>query len=87
MCDMKLLIEISGTKILVTPDQLDTIVNTLNTSMVIENKYVSGKGGNPASYIDLLRPISTKDMVRVSVLTDIEYDALTFVTQQYDENN
>ena len=40
---MKLLIEISGTKILVTPDQLDTIVNTLNTSMVIENKYVSGK--------------------------------------------
>ena len=81
---MKLLIEISGTKILVTPEQLDTIVNTLSASMTIENKYVPGKNGNPASYIDLLRPMSAKDMVRVSVLTDEDYDALTFITGQYD---
>jgi len=84
---MKLLIEISGTKILVTPEQLDTIVNTLSTSMTIENKYVSAKNGNAACYIDLLRPMNSKDMVRVSVLTDEDYDALTFITGQYDTQN
>lgn len=84
MCDMKLLIEISGTKILVTPKQLDTIVNTINASMTIENKYVPGRNGNAASYIDLLRPMSAKDMLRVSVLSDEDYDALTFITGQYD---
>jgi len=83
---MKLLIEMAGTKVFVTAKQLETIVNTISGNQTLENRYVSAKNGNPACYIDLLRPLNTKDMVRVSVITDEEYDALKFITEQHEAN-
>ncbi len=81
---MKFIIEVAGKSVVLDDAQLETIINVVSGAMHIDNRYVSGANGQPASYVKLLRPVDIMESVRVTPLTTTDYNALQFFTAQYD---
>jgi hypothetical protein len=85
---MKFKIDIAGTSVFLSPEQLGQLVIMLGDATRIEEKYVgTGKGPNGASYIKLIRSYQPSEHFRPYCVTDDEYAAMELVTKLEDEKN
>ena len=81
---MKFVMELNGHKLLLDGTQLETIVNALNGVEWLESKYMgSGKGANGTNYMDIISPLVLRDATKVGMMSDEEYGAMRFITQQH----
>jgi hypothetical protein len=81
---MKLILEINSIKLLLSPTQIEAIADILHGVDHLEHKYMGSRA--PSEYIDSIRQIPIRDVLKVHVMSDIEYDALVFITKQQDTN-
>lgn len=83
---MKYILNIENRLMLLTSERLEAIVTVLDGCECIENKYVgSGKGVNGNSYVEVLAQPRMRDMLKLSVLTDVEHEALRVITKLSEE--
>lgn len=81
---MKFVMELNGNKLLLESAQLEAIVNALNGAEYLESKYIGNKlGANGSNYIDLISPLVLRDATKVSMMSEEEYGAMKFITQQH----
>jgi len=81
---MKFVMELNGHKLLLETAQLEAIVNALNGVDWLESKYMgSGKGTNGTNYIDIISPLVLRDATKVGMMSDEEFAAMKFITQQH----
>ena len=78
---MKLVIDINHTKLLLTPDQVDALASLLHGCERIESKYTGSKV-NGSEYLDLIKPANIREVIKLGVMSDVEYDAMVFITKQ-----
>jgi hypothetical protein len=81
---MKLILEINGTKLLLTPAQADGLIDLLHGVEHLEHKYM-GRNTGGAEYMDFIKPAVVRDVVKFGAMSDVEYDAMVFITKQYPE--
>ena len=81
---MKFILELNGHKLLLETEQLETIVNALNGVEHLESKYMgANKGTNGTNYMDIISPLVLRDATKVGMMSEEEYGALKFITQQH----
>jgi hypothetical protein len=80
---MKLVFDINNIKLLLTPDQADSLSNILQGCEHIEQKYMGRSFGN-SEYMDFIRPAAMRDALKMSVMSTVDYDAMVFITKQQD---
>lgn len=85
---MKFKIDVCGTTVLVTDRQLNKLLQILEETERIEDKYVGSRTGHTGSqYVKLIRPYQPSENLRPYCMTDSEYEAMKLVTKLEDENN
>lgn len=81
---MKFVMELNGHKLLLETAQLEAIVNALNGVEWLESKYIGNKlGANGSNYMDLISPLVLRDATKVGMMSEEEYAAMKFITQQH----
>lgn len=78
---MKLILDINNTKVLLDTEQVRQIADILHGCEFLEQKYVSASGTTKSHYIDLIKPTVTRDLLKLSIMSQIEYDALVLITK------
>ena len=78
---MKLILDINNTKVLLDTEQIRQIADILYGCELIEQKYVPSSGTTKSSYLDLIKPAVLRDILKLSIMTQIEYDALVLITK------
>jgi hypothetical protein len=81
---MKLLFSINGHNLLLTSTQAEIIAETLHGCEMIEHKYMGSKLPKGQEYVDLIRPSNPREYLKVGMLSNMDYDAMVFVTNQLD---
>lgn len=81
---MKLIFNINGHNLLLTPAQAEIISETLHGCEMIEHKYMGSKQPKGQEYVDMMRPSNPREYLKVGMLSDVDYDAMVFVTKQLD---
>lgn len=86
---MKFMVEISGSMVLLTAEKMQAIANALFDAHVRCDLDV-GKGNGDHGYADQyiygVKDYDMADRLVVKVMTDDQFEALKFVTQQQKEN-
>lgn len=83
---MKFKINIANKDVLLTSEQLTTIVEVLHGCDILNNEYVgNNKGDNGSSYAKLIRQLDTSEM-NISPLADDFVETLKLRTKLHDEN-
>lgn len=87
---MKFMVEISGTMVLLTAEQMQAITDALCAAQIRCDLDV-GKGNGDHGYADQyiygVKDYDMSDRLVVKVMTDDQFEALKFVTQQQKEKN
>jgi hypothetical protein len=85
---MYLMTKINGDDVLMTVEQMDTMVAILRSSARTFNEYVGGaKGDDGGSYVKLLRPAVTADSwLECRAIPDDWVEAMRLKTKMHDEN-
>ena len=78
---MKLVMDIFITKLLVTAEQADAISNILHGCEFIDHVYQANRVPGSPQYIDLIKPAVMRDVIKVGVMSQIEYDAMALITK------
>jgi len=78
---MKLILDINNTKVLLDTEQVRQIADILYGCEFIEQKYIPSSGTTKSHYIDLIKPTTTRDLLKLSIMSKIEYDALVLITK------
>lgn len=81
---MKLLFNINGQNLLLTPTQAEIIAETLHGCEMVEHRYMGSKLPKGQEYVDLIRPGNPREYLRVVMMSNMDYDAMVFVTNQLD---
>ena len=71
---MKLVIDIGGTKVLLTAEQMEELVAVLGDADKIHSEWKSGTGNG--HYIHSIRELNVREDVAVRVMPTREYEAL-----------
>lgn len=82
---MKFILDINSTKVLLTYEQLTSLADLLHGCEHVEHKYMGSKAGK-SDYVDLIKKANLRDVFKTSIMGQIEYDAMVFVTKQLNEN-
>ena len=82
---MRLIIEMNGQKLLLSPQQADDIATLLHGCERIDNKYMGRSTGGGSEYIDLIVPAVIRDIMKLGVVSDLEYSAMVFITAQQNQ--
>ena len=84
---MRFIINVEGTPVLLTLDQMHELVKVLEGSEKITNKYVGNKKGDDnTDYLKLIDPYCASDALSVRVMSNELYDTKKLVTKFQMEN-
>jgi hypothetical protein len=83
---MKLILEINSSRLLLTAEQAAQIANILHGCEYVEHKYtgatpVSSVGGSKSIYMDFIKPATMRDVLKLGVMSQIDYDSLVLITK------
>lgn len=81
---MKLILELNGTKLILSATQAEALADVLHGCEHIKHEYM-GRNNGTSEYMDFIRPASMREVLKLSVMPDVEYDAMVFVTKQQDD--
>ena len=81
---MRFIFETNGVKLLLTVAQVEDLADILQGSEMIDHKYMGSKAPKGTDYIDLVRPGNMREYLKMSLMSDTDYDAMVFVTKQLD---
>lgn len=84
---MRFIVQVNGTSVLLTHEQLGILTTALTGAERITDIDVgrgNGTRGYADQYIDGIGPLS-KDRMQVSVMSEEDYEATKFVTKQHSE--
>jgi hypothetical protein len=84
---MKFVIELSGTKILMDAEQINTLTNMLYGLEQVTNKYIGASNGTKSHYLKIIEPFSVTETLKIGAMADEEYDATVLVTKLQTESN
>lgn len=83
---MRFKINIANKDVLLTSEQLASIIETLHGCDILNNEYVgNSKGDNGTHYAKLIRSLDTSEM-NISPLADDFVETLRLRTKLHDEN-
>lgn len=82
---MKLIFSINGHDLLLTATQAEMVAEILHGAERVAHEYVGSKAPKGTDYVDLIRPSVPREYLKVGMLSDMDYDAMVFVTEQIDE--
>lgn len=83
---MKFLLTINDNAILLDQHNVDMLTAALDGCEMLEHKYMgrsTAKGGS--EYLDLLRQKPLRELIKLSIVSTTEYEAIKFITKQTDE--
>ena len=88
---MRLILEINSSKLLLTPEQATQIADILHGCEYVEHKYTGSTpaasvGGSKSIYMDFIKPAVMRDVIKVGVMSQIDYDALVLITKLQGES-
>jgi hypothetical protein len=86
---MKCTLNIHGYKLLLTAEQLATIVDTINAVEYIGDEHVGkglGDSGYDLAYRRVVRPFDSIERLQVTVIADDVVDTLRLATKMFDES-
>jgi hypothetical protein len=84
---MRFIINIEGTPVLLTLDQLQYLVHGLEGAEKITSKYIGGKKGDDnTDYLKLIDPYFASDALSTRVMSNDTYEARKLVTKLQMEN-
>jgi len=84
---MKFIVNIENQKILLTLEQMGSIVKMLEGAEMLTNKYVGGtQGEDGTGYIKLIEQYSAADSLGVHILSDEYYETRKLVTKLHMES-
>jgi len=84
---MRFIINVEGTPVLLTLDQMHELVKVLEGSEKITNKYVGGKKGDDnTDYLKLIDPYCSSDTLSLRVMSSETYETKKLVTKLQMEN-
>lgn len=84
---MRFIINVEGTPVLLTLDQMNELVKVLEGSEKITNKYVGNKKGDDnTDYLKLIDPYCASEALSIRVMSDELYDTRKLVTKLQMEN-
>lgn len=84
---MKLLIDLNGKKLVVSPEQAEQLLDLLDGAEFVDTTYVGGtKGDNGTAYAQLVGKTKAGEMA-VSLMRDDDYNALVLKTKLHHENS
>jgi hypothetical protein len=85
--NMRFIINIEGTPVLLTLDQLQELVHGLEGAEKITNKYVGNKKGDDnTDYLKLIDPYCASDALSLRVMSSETYETKKLVTKLQMEN-
>ena len=74
---MKFLVSLNSVELCLNAKQLERFIDIVDGCEVKSSDYVgTGKGIDGSSYIDKINHRPVKDMLRLQLLSDVEYEAL-----------
>jgi hypothetical protein len=88
---MRLILEINSSKLLLTPEQATQIADSLHGCEYVEHKYTgstTATTGSPSKsiYMDFIKPATMRDVLKLGVMSQIDYDALVLITKLQGES-
>jgi hypothetical protein len=83
---MKLVLELGGLKMLLTPAQVEAVTESLAGAEHIEQRYV-GKDVSPTNYVPLISSVVMHDIFKVGVMDDATYGAMKLSTKLFHEKH
>lgn len=83
---MKFSLTINDNVILLDQHNVDMLTAALDGCEMLEHKYMGRNrtGGEP-EYLDLIRNKPLRELIKLSILSTTEYEAIKFITKQTDE--
>ena len=78
---MRLILEINSSKLLLMAEQADAISNILHGCEFIDHVYQANRVPGSPQYIDLIKPATLRDVLKLGVMSQIEYDAMALITK------
>lgn len=75
---MKLVINIGNVATLLSPEQLERLIDLLDGSEVLNNKYIGGNHGS--NYLELIEPIDIRRSLDLRVMPTMQYDGMKAIT-------
>ena len=74
---MKIRLKIAERDVLLSPTQYEAILEILQDSDELRDKYVGqGKGENGTNYVRIIRPVDVTEDISVRTMPDGEYEAI-----------
>jgi hypothetical protein len=88
---MRLILEINSSKLLLTPEQATQIADILHGCEYVEHKYTGSTTAtagvsSKSIYMDFIKPAVMRDVIKVGVMSQIDYDALVLITKLQGES-
>jgi hypothetical protein len=86
---MKFSLTINDNVILLDQHNVDMLTDALDGCEMLEHKYMGRKtgGSGESEYLDLIRHKPLRELIKLSILSTTEYEAIKFITKQTDEAN
>lgn len=85
---MKFSLTINDNVILLDQHNVDMLTAALDGCEMLEHKYMGrSKTGGESEYLDLIRQKPLRELIKLSILSTTEYEAIKFITKQTDEAN
>ena len=83
---MKLILDVSGSALLLNTTQAAALADLLHGCEFIEHKYTGstkpGSGQQSQSiYVDLIKPAVMRNVLKMLVLSQTDYDAMVLITK------
>lgn len=82
---MKFVLELNGNNILLDQANVNELVAALDGCEIIEHKYMGRKSNGDSEYVDLIATKSLREIMRLSCISDTDYEAMLFITKQQAE--
>jgi hypothetical protein len=82
---MKFVLELNGQNVLLDQANVDKLVAALDGCEIIEHKYMGRTSTGSSEYVDLISAKSLRELVRLAVVSDTDYEAMKFIAKQQAE--
>ena len=85
---MRLILELNSSKLLLTAEQAAQIADILHGCEYVEHKYTGASTTVPSKsiYMDFIKPATMRDVLKLGVMSQIDYDALVLITKLQGES-
>jgi hypothetical protein len=88
---MKLILDINSSKLLLSEAQASALADLLHGCEYVEHKYTGSTTAtagvaSKSIYMDFVKPAALRDVLKLGIMSQIDYDALVLITKLQGES-